>query len=142
MKAGHTPRKPCVLKGVVSVPDSLPLVDIHCHLLPAIDDGATDSAESLAMARLAVADGITTVIVTPHQLGNYGRNAGEAIRTQCRQLQEFLDGHGVALQVLPGADVRIEPDMIRRIRAGDVLTLADRRKHVLLEVPQIGRAHV
>ena len=110
-------------------------VDVHCHLLPEIDDGSTSWDESLAMARLAVADGISTVIVTPHQLGSFSQNRGDAIRTRCKELQEFLQRHGVRLRVLPGADVRIEPEMIAAVGTGDVLTLADRHRHLLLELP-------
>ena len=117
------------------MPTLTPFVDIHCHLLPGIDDGAASWDESLGMARLAVADGISTVVVTPHQLGNYGQTQGETIRSKCRQLQELLNRHEVGLRVLPGADVRIEPEMIQLIRAGEVLTLADRRQYVLLELP-------
>lgn len=115
---------------------SLPaFVDIHCHLLPQIDDGARDWEESLAMARLAASEGIRTVIATPHQLGNYGRNRGEAIRSQTAALGQLLADHSVPLEVLPGADVRIEPDLVSKIRDGDVLTLADQRRYVLLELP-------
>jgi len=113
----------------------MPLVDIHCHLLPGLDDGAGDWEESLAMARLAAADGVSTIVATPHQLGNYGQNHGEAIRARCRELQELLDRHGIELAVLPGADVRIEPELVAKIRSGEVLTLADGRRHVLLELP-------
>ena len=49
-------------------------VDIHCHLLPGIDDGSPDWETSLAMAQMAVADGTRTIIVTPHQLGNFSQN--------------------------------------------------------------------
>ncbi len=111
------------------------LVDVHCHILPGIDDGPADWTESLAMARLAVADGISTVVATPHQLGSYGWNVGEAIRACCRHLQELLHQHGIPLRVLPGADVRIEPDLVGKIGAGEVVTLADHRRHVLLELP-------
>ena len=110
-------------------------VDIHCHLLPELDDGAGDWDESLAMARLAVSEGIRTVIATPHQLGSYGRNRGDAIRAQVARLRQLLDDHGVPLEVLPGADVRIEPDLVGKIRSGDVVTLADHRRYVLLELP-------
>jgi protein-tyrosine phosphatase len=87
------------------------------------------------MARMAVADGIATTVVTPHQLGGYGHNTGDLIRARTRQLQQFLNDNGVPLRVLPGGDVRIEAEMIARLRTGDVMTLADRRKHVLLELP-------
>jgi len=112
-----------------------PFVDIHCHLLPGLDDGAATLDDASAMARMAVNDGIRTIVATPHQLGNHTRNSGEAIRTAAVQFQQHLVQEGVPLQVLPGADVRIEPDLIRKIRTGEVLTLADRRRHVLLELP-------
>jgi protein-tyrosine phosphatase len=110
-------------------------VDIHCHLLPGIDDGAKDLSESLAMAQLAVDDGTTTIIATPHQLGNFGHNSGAGIRRRVDELQQHLHEAGVPLTVLPGADVRIEPGMVQRITQGEVLTLGDHRRHVLLELP-------
>lgn len=114
---------------------SLPLVDIHCHLIPSIDDGSKSWEQSLAMARMAVADGLQTIIVTPHQLGSYAHNSGEVIRKRTIELQRLLDEQDVPLKVLPGADVRIEAGMIDKLRSGEVLTLADRGKHVLLELP-------
>ncbi len=108
---------------------------MHCHLLPGVDDGARDWDEALAMARLAEADGTETVIVTPHQLGAYAKLDGPTIRARTAHLQEFLNQRNVGLRVLPGAEVRIEPDMVERIRRGDVLTLADRGRYVLLEMP-------
>ena len=112
-----------------------PFVDIHCHLLPGIDDGASHWGDTLAMARLAVDDGIGTIVVTPHQLGSYRHNSGDDIRRRTTELQQFLDQHQVPLRVLPGADVRIEAGMTALLRTGEVLSLADCRKHVLLELP-------
>lgn len=109
--------------------------DIHCHLLPGIDDGAPDIATSLAMAQMAVADGTHTIVVTPHQLGNYSANQGEEIRRQTKLLQRVLNEHSIPLELLPGGDVRIEDGMIEKILAGDVMTLGDHHTHVLLELP-------
>jgi protein-tyrosine phosphatase len=109
--------------------------DIHCHLLPEIDDGSSSLPESLAMARMAVADGVETVVVTPHQLGSFGKNRGDEIRRRTRELQTALEQAAIPLKLLPGADVRIEDSMLERIRSGDVLSLGDRGKHVLLELP-------
>lgn len=111
------------------------LVDIHCHLLPAFDDGASDLAASLEMARQSVASGVGRVVVTPHQLGAFGNNTGDAVRTATSQLQAELDSNGIPLTVLPGADVRIEDGMLEKLVAGEVLTLADHGRHVLLELP-------
>ena len=110
-------------------------VDVHCHLTPGIDDGAKSEAEAVAMARMAVADGTSTVIATPHQLGNYRCNQGDTIRQQVQALQELLNANRVPLVVLPGADVRIEDDMMSLLASGEVLSLGDHRKHVLLELP-------
>lgn len=114
---------------------AVPFVDIHCHMLPGLDDGAGNLGVSLAMAEMAVADGIRTVVVTPHQLGSYARNRGETIRAYVARFQRELRQRGIPLRILAGADVRIEPDMIEGLRSGDVVSLADLRRHVLLELP-------
>lgn len=112
-----------------------PFVDIHCHLLPRIDDGAKSWVESLTMAEIAVSEGITTSIVTPHQLGTFSHNRGDKIRGLTAELQQLLDERGIPLRVLPGADVRIDPGLVPGLQSGDILTLADQRRHVLLELP-------
>lgn len=114
---------------------NLEFVDIHCHLLPGIDDGSTSLDESILMAQIAFEDGIRTIVTTPHQLGNYSCNHGDDIRNRVASLQAELTNRNIPLTVLPGGDVRIEPGMIEGIKAGDVMTLADRRRHVLLELP-------
>jgi protein-tyrosine phosphatase len=110
-------------------------IDIHCHILPALDDGPAGWDESLAMAEMAVADGIAAIVATPHQLGNYSHNSAEMIRVQTAKLQHILHQHEIDLQLLPGADVRIDPELPSKIKNGEVLTLADHRRYVLLELP-------
>ncbi|HEY2893315.1 MAG TPA: CpsB/CapC family capsule biosynthesis tyrosine phosphatase [Pirellulales bacterium] len=113
------------------LPDTF--VDIHCHILPGLDDGAVDLTESLAMARMAVEEGIRTIVCTPHQLGSFA-NRTDAIRRGVALLQAELHQAEVPLTVLPGADVRIEPDMVARLARDEILTLADNGS-VLLELP-------
>ncbi|QEG36528.1 tyrosine-protein phosphatase [Bythopirellula goksoeyrii] len=109
--------------------------DIHCHLLPGIDDGASDLESSIAMAQMAVADGVHTIVVTPHQLGNFSRNQGDDIRQETILLQRVFAERRIPLEILPGADVRIEDGMIEKLLSGEVLSLGDHRRHVLLELP-------
>jgi protein-tyrosine phosphatase len=109
--------------------------DIHCHIVPGIDDGATDLAESIAMARMAAADGTKSVVATPHQLGNNSHVTANAIREGVAALQAAVDHEGIGVSVVPGADVRIEPELPKLLKQGKVVTLADRGKHVLLELP-------
>lgn len=111
------------------------LVDIHCHILPDIDDGPRSFADALAMARAAVEQGITTVIATPHQCGAYAGNSPLAIREAVASFQDALRRRGIPLDILPGADVRIEADLPARLAADEVVTLADRRRYILLELP-------
>ncbi|MEZ6089125.1 MAG: CpsB/CapC family capsule biosynthesis tyrosine phosphatase [Pirellulaceae bacterium] len=113
----------------------LAFIDIHCHLLPGIDDGARDWDESLAMARIAVQDGIRCAVLTPHQLGQYSLTTGVEIRNLTNEFQQRLIEQDIPLAVRPGADVRIDLDMIQRLASGDCVSLADQRKHVLLELP-------
>ena len=94
-----------------------PFVDIHCHLLPGIDDGAESWTESLAMAQIARDDGIETVIVTPKQRGSFAHNRGDRVRETTNQLQQYLIDEGVDLLVLPGADVCVESDINVNLRA-------------------------
>jgi protein-tyrosine phosphatase len=113
----------------------LPFFDVHCHLLPGIDDGAKDWETSLAMARQAAAEGIGTIVATPHQLGRYEGNTREQILELTAEAQERIERAGLPLTILPGADVRIQENLPDLVRDGKVLTLADRRLHVLIELP-------
>ena len=110
------------------------VIDLHCHILPGIDDGASDSSVSLAMAKAMVAQGVTDVACTSHILPGVYHNSGPAIREATRQLQELLDQEGISLRLLTGADVHMAPDFIAGLRSGHLLTIADSR-YVLVEPP-------
>jgi protein-tyrosine phosphatase len=112
-----------------------PLVDIHCHLLPGIDDGAADLTAALAMARIAAGDGIATVVATPHQLGAHARNRAEDVRRRTREFAAALAAAKIPLAVLPGGDVRVDDHLPRRLADGEALTLGDHGRHLLLELP-------
>ena len=111
------------------------VVDIHCHILPGLDDGAPDMATSVAMARLAVAAGITTVIGTPHWIEDEHETDPARVRQTVRDLQAELNSRAIPLTVLPGNEALICPDLPDRVKKGDVLTLADKGTHLLLELP-------
>jgi protein-tyrosine phosphatase len=110
------------------------LIDLHCHMLPGIDDGAGNLDVSLRMARAAVEQGITVVACTPHILPGLYHNKGPAIRQAIKQLQDALDENGIALQLTTGADVHMAPDFVAGLRSGQLLSIADSR-YVLVEPP-------
>ncbi len=113
------------------------MIDLHCHILPGLDDGSPDLATSLAMARIALDDGIETIVATPHCSVDAGP-APAQIRTAVQQLQIALADHGLSLTVLPGAEVQADPNLAETVRDGQIMTIADQGNYLLLEPPFIG----
>jgi protein-tyrosine phosphatase len=110
--------------------------DVHCHCLPGLDDGPADLAGALTLCRALVDDGITQVVASPHQLGRFdGRYDGRAVRQAVQELNQALRENGITLTVLPGADVRLDERIPQLVQSGAVVTLADGRRHLLLELP-------
>lgn len=110
------------------------MLDLHHHLLPGIDDGATDLAMALEMARMAVADGIGTVACTPHIYPGLYDNDRAGIVAAIARLQDALDQAGIPLCLVEGADVHLDPGLVEGIRGGRIPTLAGSR-YLLLEPP-------
>jgi len=111
-------------------------VDVHCHCLPGLDDGPADGQEALALCRALVSDGVRAVAATPHQLGRYdGRYRADDIRQAVAQLRATLLEAQVPLTVLAGADVRIDERIPDLVAGGQIVTIGDRRRHLLLELP-------
>ncbi|MBB6633028.1 tyrosine-protein phosphatase [Cohnella thailandensis] len=83
------------------------MIDIHCHILPGVDDGSRDLEESAAMARIAYEDGIRDIIVTPHFNEVYLTMA-DRVHRELEQLQKELDRQGIGIRLHPGNEVRVE----------------------------------
>jgi len=110
------------------------MIDLHCHLLPGIDDGAPDEAASLEMARIAVADGIRVTACTPHIYPGLYENDTAGIKARVASLQRRLFDEGIALGLTLGADAHLTPELLGRLRAGTAPSLAGGR-YFLLEPP-------
>jgi len=80
------------------------MIDLHCHILPELDDGALSVEDSVAMARQAQEDGIEAVCATPHIRHDHDVKIHE-ISARVQALQERLDGEGVQVKVLPGGEL-------------------------------------
>lgn len=112
------------------------MIDIHSHILPGVDDGAQDSSESLEMARMAVQDGVRTMVATPHMMPDGPMaNRRDIVIERLEKLRRALDGHGIPLEVLPGGEVYIGANVPAELERGDLLTCADRGAYVLMELP-------
>lgn len=110
------------------------VIDLHCHLLPGIDDGAQDVSVSLAMARMAVADGIEHVACTPHITPGVYENDSAGIAMRTKQLAATLAEEGIALTLWTGADVHVDPQLVEKLSAGTIPTIGQSR-YFLFEPP-------
>src|SRR5581483_9388963 len=82
-------------------------VDIHAHVLPGIDDGPSDLAEAIAMARAAADSGITTIAATPHLHPGFPDVHIHEIAERCQELREAIDREQIQLNVVSGAEVSL-----------------------------------
>lgn len=112
------------------------MIDIHCHILPGLDDGPATIEKSLEMCRIAAADGISAIVATPHMLNGMYAVSAEQVLAGAATLNDALDAEGLALRILPGADVHVDKDLPRYLSEKKVLTLADKGKHLMVELPQ------
>lgn len=96
-----------------------PLIDLHTHILPGVDDGARDDGEALAMLAAAASDGITTVLATPHAHHAHA----EQVLAGVERLNAAARDAGIAITILPGHEARIAADLVERYQDGRLLTL-------------------
>jgi len=111
------------------------LIDLHCHILPGVDDGARSQDESLAMARLAVEDGVRAILATPHTLNGVYSNPTGKITSHVAALRDVLSKRQIELELYPGADVHLCPNMLELIEKGEACTINNAMKYILLELP-------
>lgn len=107
------------------------MIDLHCHLLPGIDDGARDEETALEMARIAAEDGIRTIACTPHIYPGLYENDTAGITAAVVRFQQQLDEAGIPLQLTFGADAHLTPELFERVKSGTAPTLHGGRYFLL-----------
>lgn len=113
------------------------MIDIHHHLLWGLDDGAKDIETSLAMAKIAVADGITHVVCTPHANSNYNYEA-EVVEEKIAELQRLLDREHVALKLGRGCDFHLSYDNIEQAEKDPSRFSINGMGYLMVEIPDFG----
>ncbi|MCK4911975.1 MAG: hypothetical protein KAR83_10045 [Thermodesulfovibrionales bacterium] len=112
------------------------MIDIHTHILPGADDGARDLDETMDMCRLCADDGVRVIAVTPHDLNGVYSNDRNSVIQHTAALKEEISKHGIPVEIVPGADVALSPDLLEKLDNGSIMTLNDTGKYILLEPPQ------
>jgi protein-tyrosine phosphatase len=116
------------------------VIDLHAHILPGIDDGPRSLEDALEMARLAVADGITTMVATPHlfrrkSVDFHDLNRPDDIRQAVALFNEKLAEEQIELTVLPGCEIPLFVDIIKFIDDRLIVTINDKERYICLEMP-------
>ncbi len=107
-------------------------LDIHCHVLPGVDDGARDMETSLAMINKAYAEGIRAMILTPHYHGGHVETDRKVIDSQFVKLRKYAKETCPKMKLLLGNEIYYYKSVPEWIEEGRVHTLAD-SNYVLLE---------
>ena len=105
------------------------MVDLHCHILPGLDDGAKTIEESLAMAESAIADGITHVVATPHSSSEHKFDFAR-VRAACEELQSQL---GDRLKLATGCDFHLNPENVAALKKSPAQFCINQKDYLLVE---------
>jgi protein-tyrosine phosphatase len=109
------------------------MVDLHCHILPGLDDGPATMDESLAMAESAIADGITRVVATPHSSSAYFFDFRHV-----RQLRDELQAKiGNKLKLATGCDFHVNPENLEALRRNSSIYCINQLDYLLVEFNEI-----
>ena len=110
------------------------MIDLHSHILPALDDGAPDLGVALEMARIAVDDGVTHMACTPHVFPGVYENDTDNIVRAVANFRNELAERGITLELIVGADVHVVPDLLQQLRSRRIPTINNSR-YFLFEPP-------
>jgi protein-tyrosine phosphatase len=113
------------------------MIDLHCHVLPALDDGASDASETLALLKLAVADGITRMVATPHINPGYFDNNAASIQAALNITRQLVLKEQLPIAIAAAAEVRLTDQLIPAIEQELVPFLGhwQGQRVLLLELP-------
>ena len=111
------------------------MVDLHCHLLPGIDDGSKSMAISLRLAREATENGITHALLTPHHMNGRYVNHKQDVIKRTAAFQKEIDAHQIPLTVFPGQEVRTNGDLLTALDKDDILFADTGNRYLMLEFP-------
>lgn len=109
------------------------VVDLHCHLLPQLDDGSKSLEISLELANDAVNNGVTHALLTPHHMNGVYVNHKADVLEETAAFADQLVLNGIDLKVFPGQEVRINGELLNAIDNDDILYADETKKYLMLE---------
>jgi len=141
------------------------MIDLHSHILHGLDDGPETIDESIQMCLMSYRDGVSTIVATPHTLNGEYQNDRSTILAKVKELNDAIKKFGVKssefgvnpstrlpselsplsfelkmdpmtdFRILPGADVHFSNEILLKLDKGEVTTVGDGKKFLILEFP-------
>ncbi len=114
------------------------MIDLHAHVLPAVDDGPCELDEALRICRDAAGDGVRIIVATPHFFCGIGTEDLGLVRKAVDLLRTAIEQQGIACRLQYAAEVRLVEDLLDRIKQHKIPFYDDQRRYLLLETPPVG----
>ena len=100
-------------------------IDMHSHILPGMDDGSGSIGQTLRMLEIAVSEGITTMIATPHNMPGKGCPPGSVVRRKVDELRRTLEQEGIPLEIVAGTEYYYREEVLDILDSEDAVTLGN-----------------
>lgn len=100
-------------------------IDIHSHILPGMDDGSRSMGQTLRMLEIAVAEGTTTMIATPHNMPGKGCPPGSVVRRKVEELRRTTEQEGIPIEIIAGTEYYYREDVLDILESGDAVTMGN-----------------
>jgi protein-tyrosine phosphatase len=110
------------------------MIDIHTHVLPSVDDGASNEEEALRLAKAAAREGITNIVATPHHANGRYTNVAAEVEQRVRLLNDLLQRENIPVSISSGQEIRLHRELLEAWHRHELLTLAG-SSYLLLELP-------
>ncbi len=112
------------------------MIDLHCHILPGLDDGAKNLEEAVEMAKIAEKEGIERIVATPHLFRENFLNEGLGIIEEKRkELSRALEANDIHVELLSGAEVHIAHNLMEEIKKNRNYLVVNRSSYMFVEFP-------
>ena len=112
------------------------MIDIHCHILPNVDDGSESLEESIAMAKIAESEGITKIVNTSHCHFDFKYKKGNELKLELEKFNQALKEENINIEVLLGNELYYTSDLIERFNELDFFSM-NNSKYILMEFSPI-----
>ncbi|TMT01283.1 tyrosine protein phosphatase [Apilactobacillus kunkeei] len=115
------------------------MIDLHCHMLPFVDDGANTIIEALEMGIEAKREGINKILLTPHYMDGEYVNHKKDIVPAVKNLQRIFIDNGIDIELRAGQEIHINGELINQIENDDILYPdKNTKRYIMFEFPHGG----